>query len=99
MWKDVIMLGQQTEAVVNYEVTKSWDWHQVYANKKSVRQSEAYQAAAVGLKPELMFEVRSIDYEQEERVEFNGKLYEILRVYDRGEVTELTVSAMTGSEI
>ena len=84
-------------------LTSKWSIHghgvKVYANKKSVRQSEVYQAAVAGLKPELMFEVQSIEYEQEERVEFNGKLYEILRVYDRGEVTELTVSAMTGSEI
>lgn len=99
MWRDVIMLGQQTEAVVNYEVTKSWIWHEVYANKKSVRQSEAYQAAAVGLKPELMFEIRSIDYEQEERIDYNGKLYEISRVYDRGEITELVCIAITGSEV
>ncbi len=99
MWKDVISLGQQVQATVKFEVVNTWSWREVYANKKSVRQSEVYQAAVAGLKPELMFEVQSIEYEQEERVEFNGKLYEILRVYDRGEVTELTVSAMTGSEI
>ena len=99
MWRDVIMLGQQVEAILNYEVTKSWDWREVYTNKKSVRQSEAYQAAAVGLKPELMFEVRSFDYEQEERIDYNGKLYEISRVYDRGEITELVCIAITGSEV
>lgn len=93
------MLGQQVEAILNYEVTKSWDWREVYTNKKSVRQSEAYQAAAVGLKPELMFEVRSFDYEQEERIDYNGKLYEISRVYDRGEITELVCIAITGSEV
>jgi len=93
------MLGQQVESIVNYEVSKSWEWRDAYANKKSVRQSEAYQAAAVGLKPELMFEVRSFDYEQEERIDYNGKLYEISRVYDRGEITELVCIAITGSEV
>lgn len=99
MWKDVIELGQQTETIVNFEVSKTWEWREVYANKKSVRQSEAYQAAAIGLKPELMFEIQSGEYEQEERVSFNGKLYEITRVYDRGEVTELVCTALAGSEI
>ena len=99
MWKDIIELGQQIETITNYEPVKSWSWRQVYCNKKSVRQSEKYQAASVGLKPELMFEIRSIEYDQEERVDFNGKIYEITRVYDRGDVTELIVSAVTGSEI
>ena len=99
MWKDIIELGQQIETITNYEAVKSWSWRQVYSNKKSVRQSEKYQAASVGLKPELMFEVMSIEYDQEERIEFNDKLYEITRVYERGEVTELIVSAVTGSEI
>ena len=99
MWKDIINLGQQIETMTNYEPVKSWSWRQVYCNKKSVRQSEKYQAASVGLKPELMFEIRSIEYDQEERVDFNGKIYEITRVYDRGDVTELIVSAVTGSEI
>lgn len=99
MWKDIIELGQQIETITNYEAVKSWSWRQVYCNKKSVRQSEKYQAASVGLKPELMFEVMSIEYDQEERIEFNDKLYEITRVYERGEVTELIVSAVTGSEI
>ena len=99
MWKDIIELGQQIETITNYEPVKSWSWRQVYCNKKSVRQSEKYQAASVGLKPELMFEIRSIEYDQEERVDFNGKIYEITRVYDRGDVTELIVSAVTGSEV
>lgn len=99
IWKDVISLGQQVEAVVNFEVVKTWEWREVYANKKSVRQSEVYQAAAVGLKPELVFEINTGEYEQEERVSFNEKTYEITRVYDRGEVTELTVSALAGGEI
>lgn len=99
MWKDVIKLGQQTETIVSFEVNKTWIWREVYANKKSVRQSEAYQAAVIGLKPELMFEIQSGEYEQEERVLFNGKYYEITRVYDRGEVTELVCTALTGSEV
>jgi len=63
---------------------------QVFADKQSVRQSEFYQAAATGLRPELMFVVRSIDYQGETRLKYNDKEYNIIRTYDKdGELTEL----------
>lgn len=52
-----------------------------YANKKSIRQSEFYQAMASGLKPEIMFEVMSFDYDGESRLKYNGKKYTIIRTY------------------
>lgn len=63
---------------------------EVFADKQSIRQSEFYQAAATGLRPELMFVVRSIDYEGEPKLKYNGKTYTIIRTYDKdGELTEL----------
>ena len=63
---------------------------EVFADKQSIRQSEFYQAAATGLRPELMFVVRSIDYEGEPKLKCNGKEYTIIRTYDKdGELTEL----------
>ncbi len=63
---------------------------QVFADKQSVRQSEFYQAAATGLRPELMFVVRTIEYNGETRLKYNGKEYSIIRTYDKdGELTEL----------
>ncbi len=63
---------------------------QVFADKQSVRQSEFYQAAATGLRPELMFVVRTIDYDNEPKLKYNGKEYTIIRTYDKdGELTEL----------
>ena len=43
---------------------------QVFADKQSVRQSEFYQAAATGLRPELMFVVRSVDYNGEQKLKY-----------------------------
>ena len=64
---------------------------EVMADKKSVRQSEFYQAAAVGLKPETVFVVRTCEYQDEELLSHNGKEYRIVRTYDRDdEWTELT---------
>jgi len=63
---------------------------QVFADKQSVRQSEFYQAATTGLRPELMFVVRTIEYNGESRLKYNGKEYSIIRTYDKdGELTEL----------
>ncbi len=63
---------------------------QVFADKQSIRQTEFYQAQATGLKPELMFVIRSIDYQDEKKLSYNGKEYNIIRTYDKnGELIEL----------
>jgi SPP1 family predicted phage head-tail adaptor len=62
----------------------------IFANKKSVRQSEFYQAAAVGLKPEITFEIHPYEYNGECMLEYNGKTYNVIRTYEvTGEVMEL----------
>jgi SPP1 family predicted phage head-tail adaptor len=71
---------------------------QVFANKKSIRQSEFYQAAMTDLRPELMFEVRTIEYEGEPKLKYNGKTYNIIRSYSKnGEITELICSGLVGA--
>ena len=72
----------------------------VFASKKSIRQSEFYQAQATGLKPEIAFEVRTIEYRNEESLEYNNKEYKILRTYDKdGEMTELICQGIVGTEV
>lgn len=99
MWKDVIDLGNLVETIEYGEPIQSMEWREVFANKKSVRQSEFYQAANVGLKPELVFEIRSIEFNNDEKVRYGGKEYSIIRAYDKGEVAELTVSSRVGGEV
>jgi len=73
---------------------------QVFADKKSVRQNEFYQAAATGLRPELMFVVRTIDYDQEPKLEFNFKTYTIIRAYEKDdEFVELVCQGLTNGVI
>jgi len=72
----------------------------VFANKKSIRQSEFYQAMANGLKPEIMFEIRSIDFSNQDRLEYNSKKYRIIRAYSKnGEITELVCEGIVGTEV
>ena len=71
---------------------------QVFADKQSIRQSEFYQAAATGLRPELMFVVRSIDYNGEPKLKYNDKEYAVIRTYDKdGELTELVCQGVVNN--
>lgn len=67
----------------------------VFANKKDVRQTEFYQAAAAGLKPDIMFEIRCAEYNDEMAFRHNGKLYYILRTYSKdSELYEVVAGQM-----
>lgn len=56
----------------------------IYADELSVGQAEFYQAAAIGLRPELKFEIFAGDYSGEKILEHEGKTYEIKRTYKKG---------------
>ncbi|HEX9060408.1 MAG TPA: phage head closure protein [Clostridia bacterium] len=66
----------------------------VFANKKSVRQSEFYQAANINVELTQMFEIRTEDYEGEKIIKYDNNYYYIMRTYDKnGEITELVCSS------
>lgn len=84
LFREVInLIGVTAAENAMGDIVETETSRQVCADKKSIRQSEFYQAAATGLRPELMFIVRSIDYEQEPKLEYNNKKYTIIRVYDK----------------
>jgi len=101
LWREVIYLISVT--TTTNDMSDSIEGpiqKQVFANKKSIRQSEFYQAMATGLRPELMFEVKSIDYQQESKLSYNGMLYTIIRAYDKnGEITELICQGIVNGVI
>jgi SPP1 family predicted phage head-tail adaptor len=61
----------------------------IFANKKSVRSAEFYQASQSGYRLVLMFEILTVNYADETHLDFKGKRYEIVRTYDKGEKIEL----------
>lgn len=77
-----------------YSETKS----SVFAVKKSVRQSEFFQAATVGFKPDMLLEVFSFEYSGEEMCELNGDRYTIYRTYQipNTDRIELYLTAIVG---
>lgn len=54
---------------------------EIFARRKSIKQSEFYQAQATGLKPELAFEIYTFEYNNEKYVRYNNKEYKVLRTY------------------
>jgi SPP1 family predicted phage head-tail adaptor len=58
---------------------------ETYAEKQSIRQSEFYQAATSGLKPEITFVIWALEYNGEVELEYNGKNYVIIRTFDKND--------------
>lgn len=54
---------------------------QVFCNVRSVTQSEFYQAAQMGIKPEYRFIMFKYDYQNEMIIEYNGVRYSVYRTY------------------
>ena len=69
---------------------------QVMADEMAIGQTEFYQAAATGLRPEIKFLVWEVDYSNEPKLEYNSKTYNIIRTYKRpDERIELTAQGLT----
>lgn len=98
MYKDVAYListvkGQDDDG---FPVDGKPNENMVFVNELSVRSSEFYQASAQGYKPEIQLSVRIIEYNDEVKVKFNDKLYEVIRTYKKGENIELTCQRWGG---
>lgn len=56
---------------------------EVFGKKLSISQNEFYQSQAVGLKPELKFQIFIDEYENEQYLLFNNISYRIIRTYSK----------------
>lgn len=74
------------------DIEPSFSKRKVFAHKKDIRQSEFYQAQAIGFKPELTFVIRRESYGGEKLLEFNKEEYDIIRTFDDGKNIELIIS-------
>lgn len=63
---------------------------EIFARPCSIGMKEFYQAAAVGLQPEIKFVIADAeDYEGELELVYHGVMYRILRTYQAGTTLEL----------
>lgn len=62
----------------------------VFAEKKSIKRTEFYQAQSSGYKPEIVFELSDrIDYDGQQEIEHEGVIYKVLRTYETGTKIEI----------
>lgn len=91
MYNDIITLVLKTKYVNEYGDWQTQETQRdVFARTASIGQTEFYQAAATGLKPELKFVMADyLDYRGEETVIYRGVYYQVLRTYRSGQEFEL----------
>ena len=89
MYNEVIFLVDETKDVNEYgDITVVNTERMVYAELKSITQSEFYQAQATGMKPEIKFVLPDfLEYKGEKVVKYTAygkeepELYTVLRTY------------------
>ena len=92
-YNDVITLVGYTETVDRYGLVKRTETTKdIFAQVRSIGQSEFYQAAASGLKPEIKFVIADYwDYDDQKEIIYDSKRYNVLRTYRTGNALEITV--------
>lgn len=98
MYESIAILKGQTvtvdaagNEVITYPAEKA---RQVFVKPRSVYANDFYNAANSGLRPAVVLVLTSAeDYQGEKVVEYNDRLYTVLRVYQRPErdAVELTL--------
>ena len=97
MFKDVIeLVGFTVELDELLQEVKTPVKKQVFANKRSVSQTEFFNGGQGGLRPQYQFEIRLSEYSDESELIFDGKTYSIYRVYEKGENIELYCELRVG---
>lgn len=95
---EVIKLIKVTHVKDKYGVNRKTETaREIFCNVGSVTQSEFFQGAQSGLKPEYRFTLFLYDYEDETLVEYKGVRYSVYRTY-RGatDMMELYVQKAAG---
>lgn len=95
MWKDQITLIAVTSSGNDIGDTVETETQStIFANKKSIRQSEYYQALSAGLKAAITFEIHSFEYSGQKKLEHNSIDYNIIRTFEKGDFLELICEAV-----
>lgn len=95
---EIIKLVKEIKTVgASYEEESARTERTLFAEVRSIGQSEFYQAQGVGMKPELKFIIADyLDYENEQKLlymaynEAEEQEYTIIRTYRNGNTLEIT---------
>lgn len=86
--KEKITLDKHKRPKVKYDEEK------IFCNVKSVGMNEFYQATTAGFKPEVKIEAKLIDINGATHFKYNDKLYKILRINKKEDITEIVLTSM-----
>lgn len=89
LWNETIELGQATDTVTNGEPIRTYAWTTVYADRRSAKMSEKMNAQLVGMKPEVVFTIRTGEYSDHEKIRWKSKEYFIVDTFENGDFIEL----------
>lgn len=93
-FKDVGYLCKEISTVDKNKRPKiSYDEKIVYCNIKSIGLTEFYQAQSVGLKPEVKIECKLVNLEGITHFKYDNRLYKILRINKKEDLTEIILSS------
>lgn len=67
-------IGNQTSSLTSS--------NKCYAKVQTVRTNEYYNAVEVGLTPSVEFVIKKLNYNGEQKIEWNGKIYNVIRVVE-----------------
>ena len=98
MYDQIVKLVSETYQIDEYgDKVADRTERTIFAELKSIGQSEFYQAQATGLKPELKFVIADyLDYQGEKILRHQGfneaeeEEYEVIRTYRNGNSLEIT---------
>lgn len=94
MCNDIIVIIKEIRTTDAYgdEVVEN-EKREVFADVKSVGMKESYEARALGLRPEYTFVIADYyDYDDEDLIEYDNKVYRVLRTFRKGFSLEITVT-------
>ena len=83
-YSEIIYLAnqeQKEDSIGNVETSFEF-YEKIYAKKQSVRTNEFYSAVEVGLTPSVEFVIKRLNYNGEDEIEWNNKIYQVIRTRD-----------------
>lgn len=83
-YSEIIYLrsSQKTEDEIGNVISSSVTTQKCYAKKQSIRTNEFYSAVEVGLTPSVEFVIKRLNYNGEDEIEWNNKIYQVIRTID-----------------
>lgn len=81
---EITLIDTGSSIIDGFDVPQGAARTEIFAEVKEATRSEFYAAEAVKRKINKVFEVNALDYNGEIYVEYDGKLYDVVRSYPVG---------------